>query len=81
MQGSADRIAIIGAGMSGLASAHKLSTNDREVTLFEARDRIGGRIWTDERLGIPLELGASWIHGINGNRTKKTVENRSELLS
>ena len=81
LQGSADRIAIIGAGMSGLASAHKLSTNDREVTLFEARDRIGGRIWTDERLGIPLELGASWIHGINGNRTKKTVENRSELLS
>lgn len=64
---SADRIAIIGAGMSGLASAHKLSQNDREVTVFEARDRIGGRIWTDDRLGVPLDLGASWIHGTNGN--------------
>ena len=67
LQSHADRIAIIGAGMSGLASAHKLSTNGREVTVFEARDRIGGRIWTDDRLGVALELGASWIHGINGN--------------
>jgi len=67
LQGSANRIAIIGAGMSGLASAQKLSQNDREVTVFEARDRIGGRVWTDDRLGIPLDLGASWIHGTNGN--------------
>ncbi|MGD1701344.1 FAD-dependent oxidoreductase [Dapis sp. BLCC M229] len=67
LQSSADRIAIIGAGISGLASANKLAKNDREVTVFEARDRIGGRIWTDDRLGIPLDLGASWIHGTNGN--------------
>nr|WP_256386637.1 NAD(P)/FAD-dependent oxidoreductase [Hydrocoleum sp. CS-953] len=80
MQGSADRIAIIGAGMSGLASAHKLSTNGREVTVFEARDRIGGRIWTDDRLGVPLELGASWIHGINGNPLVDLAEGLSQRL-
>lgn len=61
------RIAIIGAGMSGLAAAHALATSQRSVTVFEARNRIGGRIWTDETLGLPLDLGASWIHGTKGN--------------
>ena len=37
------------------------------VTVLEARDRIGGRIWTDRSLGLPLDLGASWIHGIRRN--------------
>lgn len=64
---NADRIAIIGAGMSGLAAAHKLALAGKSVEVFEARDRIGGRVWTDDRLGFPLDLGGSWIHGINGN--------------
>ena len=61
------RVAVIGAGMSGLAAAHRLATEGREVTVFEARDRIGGRVWTDRRLGITLDLGASWIHAPDGN--------------
>lgn len=60
-------VAIIGAGMSGLSAAQKLSRQGRDVTVFEARDRIGGRIWTNNRLGMPLDLGASWIHGTTGN--------------
>ena len=54
--------------MSGLSAAASLAEAGRSVTLFEARDRIGGRVWTDDRLGMPLDLGASWIHGIDGNR-------------
>lgn len=63
----AETIAIIGAGVSGLAAAQYLSDIGREVTVFEARDRIGGRIWTQELAGAPVDLGASWIHGANGN--------------
>ncbi len=62
-----ESVAIIGAGMSGLSAAHKLSRAGVEVTVVEARDRIGGRIFTDNSLGVPLDLGASWIHGIKQN--------------
>ena len=63
----AKRIAVIGAGMSGLSAAYALSTKGRDVTVFEARDRIGGRVWTNTELGVPLDLGAAWIHGIKDN--------------
>ena len=61
------RAGIVGAGMSGLAAAHKLAAAGVDVAVFEARERIGGRVWTDDRLGLPLDLGASWIHGVRGN--------------
>lgn len=61
------RIAIVGAGMSGLTAAHSLANNNRNVTVFEARRRIGGRIWTNDTLGAALDLGASWIHGTDNN--------------
>ena len=37
------------------------------MTVLEARDRIGGRIRSDETWGVPVELGAAWIHGTGGN--------------
>ena len=61
------RIAVIGAGMAGLAAAGRLQDAGAEVTLYEARDRIGGRVWTDRSWGLPLDMGASWIHGLDGN--------------
>ncbi|MEL7028320.1 MAG: FAD-dependent oxidoreductase [Pseudomonadota bacterium] len=67
LESEAERIGVVGAGMSGLTAAHKLSQNGRQVTVIEARDRIGGRVWTDDRLGSPLDLGASWIHGVRKN--------------
>ncbi|MEM1140860.1 MAG: FAD-dependent oxidoreductase, partial [Pseudomonadota bacterium] len=67
IEAAVQSVAIIGAGMSGLSAAHALAAAGLEVTVYEARDRIGGRVWTDTRLDVPLDLGASWIHGINGN--------------
>ena len=60
-------VLVIGAGMSGLAAARTLVDKGVSVIVLEARDRIGGRTWTDSFLGLPLDLGASWIHGIKNN--------------
>lgn len=56
---------VIGAGISGLAAAWKLAASGCSVSVLEARDRIGGRIYTvrDSRLDVPIELGAEFVHG------------------
>jgi monoamine oxidase len=58
---------VIGAGMSGLTSARMLVDAGQQVVVLEGRDRIGGRMHTDRRAGFPVDLGASWIHGIDGS--------------
>lgn len=60
-------VIVIGAGVSGLAAAHELVEAGHDVVVLEARDRIGGRTWTFEVGGAPVDLGASWIHGPDGN--------------
>jgi monoamine oxidase len=62
------RIVVIGAGLAGLAAAQQLQAKGHQVVVIEARNRIGGRIWTSTKWpDMPLDLGASWIHGIKGN--------------
>lgn len=60
-------VVVVGAGVAGLAAARALVLGGQRVVVLEARDRIGGRTWTDTALGVPVDLGASWIHGIDGN--------------
>ncbi len=60
-------VIVLGAGMAGLAAARMLVDKNHRVVLLEGRNRIGGRAWTDSSLGVPLDLGASWIHGVQGN--------------
>ncbi|MBU4464920.1 MAG: FAD-dependent oxidoreductase [Actinobacteria bacterium] len=55
---------VIGAGVSGLIAARLLTNAGRRVVVLEARDRVGGRVWTDRSDGWVTDLGASWIHGI-----------------
>ena len=56
---------VIGAGVSGLTTARLLAQAGQRVLVLEARDRIGGRTWTDRSDGLVTDLGASWIHGID----------------
>ncbi|KIK56935.1 hypothetical protein GYMLUDRAFT_173745 [Collybiopsis luxurians FD-317 M1] len=58
-------VVIIGSGLSGLAAAYHLSRAGKTVQVLEARDRIGGRAWTDDSFGFPVELGCMAIHGYN----------------
>ena len=62
------RVIVIGAGMAGLGAAVALRSAGAETVIVEARDRIGGRIHTSVHWpDLPMDLGASWIHGIKGN--------------
>ncbi|WP_448574420.1 flavin monoamine oxidase family protein [Trichothermofontia sp.] len=62
------RILVIGAGLAGLAAAWALHRQGYDVQIIEARDRIGGRIWTSTAWSdMPLDLGATWVHGVIGN--------------
>lgn len=61
------RVLVVGAGMAGLATASWLHRRGHAVTVVEARERLGGRTHTSTGLGVPLDLGASWIHGSHGN--------------
>ncbi|MDT0232598.1 NAD(P)/FAD-dependent oxidoreductase [Curtobacterium sp. BRB10] len=65
--GLAADVVVVGAGVAGLAAARALALGGQRVVVLEARDRIGGRTWTDSSLGVPVDLGASWIHGVDGN--------------
>ncbi len=67
VQSQQRKVLVIGAGIAGLAAAQELQKNGFQVTVLEGRDRIGGRIYTDRSLGFPVDLGASWIHGITDN--------------
>jgi monoamine oxidase len=57
-------VVVIGAGMAGLAAARTLAEAGRGVILLEARDRVGGRIYTLPGEQLPIELGAEFIHGL-----------------
>ncbi len=58
-------VLIIGAGVAGLAAARQLATAGLQVTVLEARERVGGRVWThhDADSPLPIELGAEFVHG------------------
>ena len=68
---------IIGAGVSGLAAAAELNKHHYKILVLEARNRIGGRVWSMPQWGTTIDLGASWIHGIDNNPLRKIVNDLS----
>lgn len=69
-----EKALVLGAGVSGLAAARELQSRGYQVTVLEGRDRLGGRTWTDTSLGLPIDLGASWIEGTSGNPLSDLVD-------
>jgi monoamine oxidase len=57
-------VLVVGAGFAGLTAARELRRQGHRVLVLEARDRIGGRTWTDRRLGRDLEMGGTWVHWV-----------------
>lgn len=54
-------VVIVGAGVAGLTAANDLKKAGLSVAVLEARDRAGGRLWTDVIDGAMLEIGGQWV--------------------
>ncbi len=77
----AKSVLIVGAGMAGLSAARGLADAGWPVRVIEARDRIGGRVYTSRDWGVPLEMGASWISGTKDNPLMELAQRaRAQLI-
>jgi monoamine oxidase len=55
-------VCVVGAGYAGLTAARRLQQNGKTVAVLEARDRVGGRIWTQKLSdGSPVDRGGAWL--------------------
>uniref|UniRef100_A0A7S3EJK8 Amine oxidase domain-containing protein n=1 Tax=Rhodosorus marinus TaxID=101924 RepID=A0A7S3EJK8_9RHOD len=62
------KVLVVGAGLAGVTAANELHADGYDVTIIEASERFGGRIWTErDASGRAVELGATWLHGKTGN--------------
>jgi monoamine oxidase len=67
-QGSGLDVVVIGAGGAGLTAAKQLKAAGLRVLVLEARNRIGGRAWTDgSSVGVAWDRGCSWLHASEVN--------------
>ena len=60
-------VVIVGAGAAGVGAARRLAESGLAVVILEATARVGGRAWTHEVAGLPLDLGCEWLHSANRN--------------
>lgn len=67
-------VVVIGAGAAGISAAKELRKLGRSFVVLEARDRIGGRAFTDTSLGIPYDAGAQYIHWAERNPWKNIAD-------
>jgi pseudooxynicotine oxidase len=58
---------IIGGGFAGVTASRELTMRGRRTVLVEARDRLGGRTYTSDHDGHPMELAGTWVHPAQPN--------------
>ena len=71
------RVIVVGAGFAGLAAADALANAGVDVEVFEARDRVGGRVWSVPFAGAVAERGAEFV--LPHDRTVRAVADRLGL--
>nr|XP_024401008.1 lysine-specific histone demethylase 1 homolog 3-like isoform X3 [Physcomitrium patens] len=80
-QEGAKRVIVVGAGPAGLSAARHLQRMKYQVTIVEARDRVGGRVYTDRTtFSAPVDLGASIITGVEADVATERRADPSALL-
>jgi monoamine oxidase len=67
-------VAIVGAGAAGVAAARRLETSGLSAMMLEATVRVGGRAWTCNVAGLPLDLGCEWLHSADRNPWTRVAE-------
>src|SRR4051794_19731518 len=55
-------VVVIGGGLAGLTAARELQSAGLRTVVVEARDRLGGRTWTEQYESKSVELGGAWVH-------------------
>jgi monoamine oxidase len=55
-------VVVVGGGFAGVTAARECALRGRSTLLLEARDRLGGRTWSEEWEGWPIEYGGAWVH-------------------
>lgn len=63
-------VVIVGAGLAGLSAAEKIIAAGHSCLVLEARDRLGGRTWSQAMPSgeVVVDLGAAWINDTNQSR-------------
>src|SRR5215472_14375297 len=67
-------VVIVGAGAAGIAAARRLTTSGLSAMMLEATARVGGRAWTCNVAGLPLDLGCEWLHSAERNPWTRVAE-------
>jgi monoamine oxidase len=75
-------VAVIGAGAAGIAAARRLvEDGGASMLVIEARERAGGRAWTVEADGIPMDLGCEWLHSADRNALVPLAKRRGFTIN
>ena len=67
-------VVIVGGGAAGIGAARRLAASGLSTTLIEATARLGGRGWTQEVSGLPLDMGCGWLHSADRNSWTRIAE-------
>lgn len=73
-------VVVVGGGAAGIGAARKLTDAGVPCMLLEARDRLGGRAWTHEAGGYPLDLGCGWLHSADKNPLTKIAREQGRRV-
>ena len=67
-------VVIVGGGAAGIGAARRLAASGSSALLIEATSRLGGRAWTHEVSGLPLDMGCGWLHSADRNSWTRIAE-------